>query len=651
MLRKLAIALLATAAGTGTAAGAADRELHWRELEVAARLDAEGALHVQERQAMVLTGAWNGGERRFDLRPGQRLRFERLSRVGPDGRVEPLAQGALSAVDHWDFTDGETLRWRSRLPEDPEFQETELDYLLEYTLEHVLVERGGGRFELDHDFAFPDWSGPILSVRARLELDPAWQADRGSPITAAGGPLQPGQSAVLAVPLRWVGAGEPPSRALRPSAARGLVAGLAAVLAAAAALVLWRLRAVGQLAPLTPADRIDGGWLRDHVFTVLPEVAGLAWHGKVGAPEVGALLARMEREGKLSSRTVPGAHGTAPVVQLQRLVPERELRGRERELAEALFFDGDRTDSLRVRRHYRSRGFDPAAKIEHDVRMDLQEAAPEPKGRSWRAAWIGALVLAAAAVAVGVAAADQGEPAGVLVGSLVGWVLLSPLAAFAAHWLRTRMSRQAVAAAVAAALPLGWALLLARAIMGASGDPGGPGALPLTALSLALGCAATAVLLALVAVPRTSPERVELRKRLAAARAFFAAELGSPRPRLDDAWAPYLVALGLGAEAGRWARIDGPAAPSAAGVGREREPLAAAGQGSPAQAASRWTGGGGMFSGGGASGSWAAIGDLSSPVSAPSSSSGSSSSSSDGFSSSSSSSSSSGGGGGGGGGW
>jgi predicted amidohydrolase len=34
----------------------AQKSLHWRRLEVAARLDAQGVLHVAERQAIVFTG-------------------------------------------------------------------------------------------------------------------------------------------------------------------------------------------------------------------------------------------------------------------------------------------------------------------------------------------------------------------------------------------------------------------------------------------------------------------------------------------------------------------------------------------------------------------------------------------------------------------
>jgi len=56
---------------SGAALG--EKDLHWRALNVSARLDADGRLHVAERHFMVFTGDWNGGERSFRLEPGQSL--------------------------------------------------------------------------------------------------------------------------------------------------------------------------------------------------------------------------------------------------------------------------------------------------------------------------------------------------------------------------------------------------------------------------------------------------------------------------------------------------------------------------------------------------------------------------------------------------
>ena len=107
------------------------RSLHWRELAVQARLDADGRLHVRERQVMVFSGDWNGGERRFYVGPGQRLEQVRIARIDPQtGVATPLRQGSLKQVDHWDWQGTDTVRWRSRLPSDPEFSDTAIVYLL-----------------------------------------------------------------------------------------------------------------------------------------------------------------------------------------------------------------------------------------------------------------------------------------------------------------------------------------------------------------------------------------------------------------------------------------------------------------------------------------------------------------------------------------
>jgi hypothetical protein len=44
-----------------------EHSLYWRDLDVHARLDQDGRLHVTERHAIVFTGDWNGGQRQFDL--------------------------------------------------------------------------------------------------------------------------------------------------------------------------------------------------------------------------------------------------------------------------------------------------------------------------------------------------------------------------------------------------------------------------------------------------------------------------------------------------------------------------------------------------------------------------------------------------------
>jgi hypothetical protein len=152
-----------------------EKKLSWRAMDVQARLDAAGRLHVTERQAMLFTGDWNGGERVFRVLPGQTLKLESLTRVdAATGEKKALSEGDLSQMDRYGWKDPQTLRWRSRLPSDPPFDNTEIDYEIAYTLSGILV-RQGDDYVLDHDFAFPDRVGSIETFSLDLTLDPAWQ--------------------------------------------------------------------------------------------------------------------------------------------------------------------------------------------------------------------------------------------------------------------------------------------------------------------------------------------------------------------------------------------------------------------------------------------------------------------------------------------
>src|SRR4029453_14131804 len=63
----------------------AQRELHWDSLEVTAHLNADGTITVAETQTIVFTGDWNGGERKFNIRPRQSLSLTGVYRGGPSG--------------------------------------------------------------------------------------------------------------------------------------------------------------------------------------------------------------------------------------------------------------------------------------------------------------------------------------------------------------------------------------------------------------------------------------------------------------------------------------------------------------------------------------------------------------------------------------
>ena len=118
---------------------------------------------------------------------------------------------------------------------------------------------------------------------------------------------------------------------------------------------------------------------------------------------------------------------------------------------------------------------------------------------------------------------------------------------------------------------------------------------------------------------RQSAERIALRKRLAAARAFFREELAKPSPQLNDAWFPYLIAFGLGRHIDKWFRAFGGSASTPAMASSMLS-----GSSSSSGGGNSWTGfgGGGGFSGAGSSASFAAaVGGMAASVPSPSSSS------------------------------
>jgi hypothetical protein len=447
----LAVAL---AAAPGPAAPAG-RSLHWNLLDVEARLDAAGDLHVVERQVMVFSGDWNGGERIFRLERGQRLRLDRLLRVGADGVERPLSEGSLDAVDRYAWKDGRTLRWRSRTPRDPPFDRTEITYVLEYTVSGALVATGDGAYRLAHDFAFADRPGPIREVRVRLSLDPSWDSG-ASPLRLERRDLPPGQGAVLAVPLRFVGRGPAPGPGLLaasfPAPLRApLLLAMAAALALAAAWVWRHGRARGFFDPIPDPGTIDEAWLREHVLAHPPEVIGAAWDGKVAGPEVSAVLARMAAEKKLDSSVERRFLGLQTVVRLRLLVDRAALQGYERRLVDGLFFDGDATDSQSLRRHYRSTGFDPASKISGEVRK--LAGALVPRERRPRSPWLGAAALLVLAIVGGALAFRLGEEPFLLAAPAIAGLLLLLVSGIAAARFSVAVAGR-IPRALAAIVPL-----------------------------------------------------------------------------------------------------------------------------------------------------------------------------------------------------
>ena len=612
----------------------AQRELYWDAVDVDARLDASGRLYIDEVQTMVFTGDWNGGERVFNIRPQQSLESVEIFReVG--GRWEPLlADSSVDDVDEYTWSGATELRWRSRRPDDPPFARTPIRYLLRYQLTNILL-KDGDTYQLDHDFLFPDRDEEIREFTLKLTLDPAWQPIEAVPATYTAASVPPGEGFVLTIPMRHAGPGVP--EALDTTRRRPVTHAVTTLLVVTMLTVLWvigREWTRGRFAPIE--THVDETWLQQHVLRHPAEVVGAAWDELVGSPEVVALIARMVSEGKLESEV-----GKGNVMHLRLKVKRDLLLPHERKLIDRLFFnDRVTTNTQLVKQHYRKSGFNPS--IEITPELEAAVAAAIPEGRRPRPLqWAPLLLFSAGALLLGREWWAQRLETGWFFGPLVVGLILAAFALWSGSAFRWSITWGAGRALLCLVPGVASVLLTAWFLW----ERIGPEFLEATDVAVwGAACVALWILAvnANAMVSRQYSAGIAFRKRLAAARAFFAAQLREERPQLRDEWTPWLLALGLVKEMDDWSvRHAGDASRSASRSSRSATSISS----SSGASAGAWTGfSGGRSGGGGGGAAWTtAASGLAAGVAPPSS-----SRSSGGGSSSSSSSGSSGGGGGGG---
>ncbi len=514
-------------------------------------------------------------------------------------------------MDQFAWPAGNQLRWRSRLPSDPEFDNTEFVYELAYTL-HGILEKQGDRYLLNHDFAFPDRAGSIEKFTLSLELDPVWKPGRAfSGLSLSN--VRPGESAVVKLALEYTGAGKP--AAGRTVASPGVRWAAVGLLAAAIVLLYIGFRsreaALGRFEPLTPPEAIDEAWLEANLLSLSPEEAGALWDEKIGPPEVAAVLARLAAEKKIST-AVEGKK-----LSMRLLVPLERLAGYDEDLLRAFFFGGRKeTDTDAVRKHYKSSGFDPVSKIKPGLQArlekqpDFKDTAPRPSR------WPTVVLLLTGAAALVLAVFGGGEDGGMVVGIGIVHAILFVIGVLCAVLFQKRIDRVDIFSVFFLWFPV----LLLYFAWTAARDGVRSGLLLIAGVLLVRLAIVNSVFN--LAKIRSGPKRIARRKSLASARKFFARELSRPEPRLKDEWFPYVVAFGLTGEADRWFRAHGAAA-TAAGSGSWSGSSSSSSSSSSPSGSGSWSGGGGAFGGAGASGTWAvAAGAMAAGVSAPSSSSG-----------------------------
>ncbi len=616
------------------ATAAAQRELHWDRVVVDATLDAGGTLRIVETQTMVFTGDWNGGERLFNIRPRQSITFEGLRREDGTGWKELAPDSSLDDVDEYSWMEPR-LRWRSRLPSDPPFAGTVLRYEIRYALSGILRKTDEG-YLIDHDFLFPDRDGAINEFQLRLHFDPEWQPQSLVRETYSAQQVAAGQGFVLTIPLRFSGTGDP--SALDTSRSPAIITALGVLLGVSAVAIVWlfvRELWLGRFAPLPAVE--NTAWLREHVLAHPAEVIGAAWDDGIGSSEVVALLARLVSEKKLESDV---ASKSSMALGLK--VPRASLEGYERTLVDKLFFNERvKTTTELVKQHYRKTGFNPVDEIRAGVAARLDALLPPARMAIWGFV-VGALWL----VGTGLLVREwfRGETSTVAtVGVWLAGLIFSGIGGGVGGKFRGRLDWGLLAAwltllpGLAAVGAASWLLWWYAGLGYMNATPEFVAAL--TAIALA-------ALLATVGAMRSRQraEGVAFRRRLTAARAFFARELAQPQPALQDEWFPWMLAFGLGKQMDDWSVQHR----SSSSASSRFTPSSSSSTSSGGTGSGGWSGfGGGRSGGGGASTSWAsAAGSIAAGVSPPSSS-GSSSGGGGGGSSSSGGSS----GGGGGGGW
>lgn len=632
----LAAALLASSASA--------RDLSWNELDVYATLDAQGVLHVSETHVMLFNGDWNGGERTFDVREGQKLQVERVTRIddATHRRIE-LVRGSLATVDHWDFFGPTTIRWRSRYGHDPVFENTTLTYVIDYTIANVLAQSLDGSYRLDHDFAFPGRPGEIRRFRLNLGVDATWRVIKGAPVSITTGPLQPGEKYVVHAEMTGGALAKPSVMNIAASLTNLLwrlimIATTAFIIGAWWLRFLSRERADGRFTPLQ-LDIINRVWLEQNSHILIPEVASALFHGKVSEDAVSATLAKLTDRGAIATSTSAGN-----VLHLQMRQPFEEFRGYERDLIQALFLGHTETDTIAIREYYASSGFRPANVIRAGVTEAVEKLLREPVPKRGLFGCLAGLAISVSLVCSLLLLGEDITSAARFTAMLsLGFIIVVALAHLskAAAWRDDLQATERGSVDFMRPAIAGLIVTMLLAVFAPRNT--------VWQLVVGLTCGGTLFAAALclsTARARGGPRRRLWQWRVRALQRYLSDELNRSG-RLEEHYMPYAVAVGLGKTR---SLAVAPPAPSPAStddaIDHDRD----------SRTEPSYASGGGAFGGAGASGSWAmAAASLASGVSAPAPVSSSSDSDSSWSSDSGGSSGDSGGGdssgGGGGGGW
>ncbi len=621
LLRSIAAAFVLVFANN---AFAQERTLDWPSISVQAHLDADGRLHVRETQEIRFTGDWNGARRDFIVPLSQRFKFDSIVRVSGSERTR-LAGGELDNVDEYEMESSE-LRWRSRLPTDPPFDNTVLVYELFFSYADILSVDGDNQFGLNHDFLFANRDSEVSRFTLRLSVDDAWKLPVGSPTLYEADSVAAGNGYVVSLPLTRVALSKPAAVRLgaAPPVRYSIAAAFVLFVSTAVARLLRHDTRKGRFNAQQSLDSVTREFLDREVYSHRPEVVGTAWDNHTSQAEVSAIIARMVQEGKLSTNVESSKVlvFSKDVLHLRLTVSRESLSGYERELVNALFNPGAvATNTDEVRKRYEKSGFDPAKVVSGALKKEAKRITGWP-AKSEKPSRRPSQLLAAAGVLCMIVQffMRPGDAAPLLLFSIAGVALYLFALVCASLW-QTRVLNVWRGGVPLSLLMFALVYTMSVIVLGnriVRLDVAGLTALALLASSAIWSITNNARL-------RATQKGIVARRNLALAREWYKQELKQTAPRFGDEAFPYLLAFGLGSHVDKWFKAFGGesslvsttvrSSPSVAGAG------SISGTGGDFAGFGGAAGGRGFTGGGGGARFGAAIGGIASSVPSPSSSS------------------------------
>jgi uncharacterized membrane protein YgcG len=579
------------------------KSIRYEVIDVEAKLNKEGHLDVIEKQRMYFNGAWNGGYREFKTMGKQKVIVHGISRTTTVGLVEPLKRGSVHRKYHYQFTNNK-LKWRNRLPSDPPFDNIFRQYIIKYTILNV-IQHNKKQLFLNHDFLF-ERTSPVKFVNVTLEIDPFWISEQST--YKFHDENVPGNKAFR----KKVIVGDKSQKKFQkfffnnagPTDPLGPI-GISICLLVFFGFLIFRYKKLfqheeenGRFEPLTPTSQIDESWIEKHVLSFKPEVAAALWDEQTSSDELTALMISFHQRGyiKISFEEAGFWMFKHQAFILEKLKPFDDLEKYEKQILAGLFFDDrERVTQQQVRSHHRNSitGYIPVAILSYGIQEEIRKIDNLEDKVVNDMSVLSAVGLAFLALFGFISIFLFDTNFRFLDIVILAGIFSVGTTAFCAtlSWYQARQLINAKNNFWIHAIYAGLPFIIHSAVFYSGTIPMGVGHWLFTLFTGMF----MADLICLAGTNRNSKVKLDVRQDLNSAYLYFKEELKKKEPNLKDEWLPYLMGFGLAKHVGRWDQS----------YGRNYHVTSGTGMMANTSSTSAWTGGGGDFSGAGASGSWA----------------------------------------------